>query len=218
MRYWPSQFLPTSWYYSVPGIILTAMNELNLGTLAIFASGYSGTVIILMFSLLSFWIISLTEKMTELHGRFFDSRYDFTPFLQYRTLLLLNRVGNSCTGSHLLPFMMGSACLVQIFLISSLLKFIHKLPFGVIINFAVGAGAILYALKLVCHEGSMLLNKSQELKQYYALEANTHSKKFVRSCRDMRVYAGTFFYTKSSTFATCSKLVLDQIITMLLSF
>lgn len=167
---------------------------------------------------MSFWVEKVAEKV-EIHTRKSSCTNSTIPLKQYRTLLALNRVGNECIGKHLFPFLVSTGCIMLILSLTTLIKFFSKLPVGLVANLTLAVIFLTIGLKEVFHGGGLLLMKSQRLKEKLMLmEANKHNNKFVKSCRDMRMYTGHYFYMQPCTFVTCGKFVVDQVITLLLSF
>lgn len=58
-RYWPAHYLSKETYDSIPVVILVALNDYILGSMAVMGSGYLGIIIVKGFVLLRFWIDSL---------------------------------------------------------------------------------------------------------------------------------------------------------------
>ncbi|CAL8068296.1 unnamed protein product [Orchesella dallaii] len=109
-RYWGSQLIPISLYDSPIGIVLAAANDFLLSQAAIINAVFGILVVVSFFVLMRFWTTSITSKVEELGMR---SRI---PLMQYRSLLMLNRIYNSSFGQKVSPgnLVLGSVLLVLV--------------------------------------------------------------------------------------------------------
>lgn len=152
--------------------------------------------------------------------------YCLEPLKLYRILLVVNGIINEGYGAHIMPFLLGLGFWCAVGLITILIRSFSNLPLMVKINVGGGCVLLLAAIRETFLSGGRLHNKSFQLRHCLITEElhcnlldkdKQYNRKYLRSCRDMRLYYGIFFFSKSVTFLTFTKLLLDQCITIMLS-
>ncbi|CAL8125449.1 unnamed protein product [Orchesella dallaii] len=208
VRYWGSQVLPSWVYNSIPGIILAAANDFFLSHTTVNNAGYGITLIASFFVLMRFWTTNVMEKV-----KFFTLTSN-TPLLQYRSLLVLNRIYNCCMGQSVVPAVVFSGFFMTAIVLSVLIQRNRQLPVVTSVDLILGICIMIVGIYFVLEGAGKMLMRSQDLKRIFKLEREIYRKKFVVSCRDMRMYVGQFYYVQAGTFINCMKWILDQAITI----
>lgn len=151
---------------------------------------------------------------------FHPKLYSFIPLRQYRSLFVLNRIGIDCCCSCILPSATAGAFCCMVLCFSSAIKFSSQLPFVVMINFVVcGILLLIFTIYLFHYGGGKTYRTSLHLlwKFREIQVCSLYRRKYMRANMGLRMYVGSFFYVKQSTFRSCMKFVLDQILSMLFS-
>ncbi|CAL8148288.1 unnamed protein product [Orchesella dallaii] len=211
-RYWGAELLPRALYDSPPGIVLAGINDFVLSQATINTSVFGIAVVVSFMVHIRFWTVSIMNKVAELG---LSSKI---PLLQYKSLLTLNRLFNSCNGQTIIPAMVFVGSGFISLMLSVLIKRNRDLPLVALINLMLGCGLCIMAEYLGLEGAGRMRKRSLDLKRELKMRPDLYVRKFVDSCQEMRMDVGNYFYVKSGTFVNCMKWIIDQAITIILTF
>jgi len=137
---------------------------------------------------------------------------------KYRTLQLINKMSDDGFGELLLSTLVGVFLLivVGIFLLVSFSYLLDTVSIGIVLMFTIFATLFVTFAFLVLSRVNIL--SKEVLMQMSRTNSNRLIRRRIQACPTLRVNAGAFFPIKPSTIFTFDSMIINYVLTLILSF
>jgi len=172
---------------------------------------FVGWIVMLYFQKFRFWLEMIINKLEQ-------NGLSIIAIRQYQLLQTINKIAYATICPKIIPTVHFCGYMVSLALWTSIVTSFKTTSSGILINFGVMAVVDAIGINLLIEAGGCVLECSRNVKRSLGRSADPLMRKYIRSCRDLRVYAGSVFFYEKSTVAVFVDSVINNMITIILMF
>jgi len=166
---------------------------------------------ILYYQKMNYWLTE-TTKIIQACGQ------PFNAIKKYRTMQTINQLVYEHFTPMVLPTIYGTGYWASVGLWTGILKGHRIMPNEVIGNLGPMAMLGLIVINLNVDAAGVILQCSQHLKRNLVSRRSSLLNRYVKSSRDIKIYVGSTFFYERSTFAVTVNTMLNNVLTITLTF